>query len=663
MEKEKAEKRIKELRDQIQHHDFKYYVEDNPEISDYEYDQLVKELENLEMQFPALITPDSPTQRVSGEAVKEFPSVEHRAAMLSLDNTYNFDELREFHKRVLKKISECKYVVEPKIDGLGVALVYEDGKFIRGATRGDGKVGEDVTLNLKTIRSIPLKIEDDRLVNFEVRGEVYMPLPGFREMNKKREEKGEPVFANPRNASAGSIRQLDPKIPASRPLDIFIYSLSYTEGLGFHTHWDSQSALKNAGFKVNPKAKLCSDLEEVIKYCEELESKRDEMGYEIDGAVIKVNELEHQRILGETTKHPRWAIAYKFKARQATTTLLDIKWQVGRTGAITPVAKLEPVEVGGVTISRATLHNEDEIRKKDLRKGDVVLVERSGDVIPQVIKPITEKRPADSEPFEMITECPECKGEIIRPEGEARWRCTNLQCPAQLKRRIQHFASRNAMDIEHLGPETVDKFLDAELIKGLDDLYSLEKKDILKLEGFEEKSAENLLNAIDKSKKCDLSRLIFGLGIRHVGQYAAQLLAFRFKNIDRIAEAKLEELENIKGIGKETAESIASFLGDPSNKKLIDTLKNHGVNPKEEEGGPLEGKQFVFTGSLEDFSREEASEAVTRLGGMVSNSVSKNTDFLVAGDKAGSKLEKAKKLGVKVIGEEEFNKIIKGEIP
>ncbi len=663
MEKEDAKKRIEELREEIRHHDHKYYVENNPVISDYEYDQLVKELGRLEERFPDLITPDSPTQRVSGEAVKEFPSVEHRAEMLSLDNTYSFEELREFHKRVLKKIQECRYVVEPKIDGLGVALVYENGIFARGATRGDGRVGEDVTLNLKTIRSIPLRLVDERLANIEVRGEVFMPVKGFREMNKRREEKGEQIFANPRNAAAGSIRQLDSKIPASRPLDIFIYTMSYLEGKEFETHWESMTALKDAGFKVNPLVKPCKDLEEVIEYCTELEEKRDELDYEIDGTVIKVNELEHQRTLGETTRHPRWAIAYKFKARQATTKLKEIRWQVGRTGALTPVAILEPVEVGGVTISRATLHNEDEIRKRDLREGDYVLVERSGDVIPQVVKSILEKRPDDSKPFTMITQCPECDGEIERPKGEARWRCQNLQCPAQLKRRIGHFASRSAMDIEHLGPETIDKMLDAQLVKGLEDLYTLKKQDILELEGFEEKSADNLLMAVENSKSGELSRLIFALGIRHVGQYAAQLFAAHFKSLDNLAKAQYNELEGIKGIGKETAESIVNFFSNEDNRKLINALKERGVEPESEEvmePRALEGKQFVFTGSLEGMSRAEAGETVKRLGGIVSSSVSKNTDFVVAGENPGSKLEKAKKLGISIIDEEELRKLVAG---
>lgn len=658
MEKEMAKKRIKELRKEIRHHDYKYYVEDNPEISDYEYDQLVKELEDLEKEFPDLITPDSPTQRVSGEAVAEFPSVEHKAVMLSLDNTYSFDELREFHKRVLKKIPECEYVVEPKIDGLGVALVYEDGILIRGATRGDGRIGEDVTLNLKTIRSIPLRIEDERLGNIEVRGEVYMPLKGFREMNKKREEKGEPIFANPRNAAAGSIRQLDPKIPASRPLDIFIYTLSFIEGIGFYTHWEGLMALKNAGFKVNPLAKPCKNLDEVIKYCTELEEKRDDLGYEIDGTVVKVNDIEHQRTLGETTKHPRWSIAYKFKARQATTRLKEIRVQVGRTGALTPVAILEPVEVGGVTISRATLHNEDEVKRKDLRIGDVVLVERSGDVIPQVVKPIIEKRTGNEDTFIMPKRCPECHGEVIRPEGEAVARCQNIMCPAQLKRRIGHFAGRNAMDIEHLGYETIDKLLDTGMVKSLEDLYTLDKKEVMKLEGFEEKSADNLLKAIENSKKCELSRFIFALGIRHVGQFAAQLLATYFKSMDNLAEARLDELENIKGIGKETAESIVNFFSEEDNRNLIKALLKHGLTPKSEEGGPLSDKQFVFTGGLEGFSRDEAQEAVMKLGGMVSKSVSKSTDFVVVGEKPGSKLEKAKRLGIKVISEEDFRRMV-----
>ncbi len=661
MEKKAAQKRIEKLRKQIRYHNRKYYVEDNPEISDYEYDHLLKELEGFEEQFPDFITPDSPTQRVSGEAVKEFPSVEHRAVMLSLDNTYSFEELTEFHKRVLKKVPECKYVVEPKIDGLGVALVYENGMFIRGATRGDGKVGENVTLNLKTIRSIPLKIEDERLANIEVRGEVYMPLEGFNRMNIIRKDAGESIFANPRNAAAGSVRQLDPKIPASRPLDIFIYSLSYLEGIGFYTHWESLTAMKKAGFKVNPLAKLCNNLDEVIEYCNELEEMRDELDYEIDGAVIKVNELEHQRMLGETTKHPRWAIAYKFKARQATTRLVSIEWQVGRTGALTPVANLEPVEVGGVTISRATLHNEDEIKKKDLREGDYVLVERSGDVIPQVVKSIVEQRGKDSKPFEMIKQCPECKGEIERPEGEARWRCQNLQCPAQFKRRIAHFASRNTMDIEHLGPETVDKLLDAGLIKDLSDLYALDKKRLLELEGFEEKSADNLLEAIEKSKTQEFSRLIFALGIRHVGQYAAQLLASKYSNFENLSNAMFYQLENIKGIGKETAESIVSFFADEENKKLIDALLELGVSPTVKAQGPLEGKQFVFTGSLEGLSRDEAKNLVLERGGIVSSSISKNTDFVVVGEKPGSKFAKAKKLSIKIIDEEEFMRIVESK--
>jgi DNA ligase (NAD+) len=658
MERDKARERIRKLRQDIRFHDIRYYVENDPVISDFEYDNLLRELKDLEERFPDLVTPDSPTQRVSGVAAREFPSVEHRTQMLSLDNTYNFDELREFHNRVLKKVPDCEYVVEPKIDGLGVALVYEDGRFIRGATRGDGKVGEDVSLNLKTIRSIPLTIDDERLANIEVRGEVYMPLPGFRKMNRQREEEGEPVFANPRNAAAGSIRQLDPKIPASRPLDIFMYSLSYTEGLGFTTHWESIQALKKAGFKVNPKAKPFKTLDEVIEYCRELEDHRDELDYEIDGAVIKVNSIEQQKILGATTKHPRWSIAYKFAARQATTRLLKITWQVGRTGALTPVAELEPVEVGGVTIARATLHNEDEIRKKDLREGDIVLVERSGDVIPQVVKAIQEKRPDSSRPFEMIDRCPECAGEIERPKGEARWRCQNLLCPAQLKRRIAHFASRNAMDIEHMGPETVDKLLDAGLIGGLEDLYSLKKEDILELEGFEEKSAQNLLDAIDHSRTRELARLIFGLGIRHVGQYAGQLLAARFPNLDAFAQAQYYQLESIKGIGKETAESVVAFFADDKNQQLIQNLKDRGVAPSEKAKGDLEGKVFVFTGSMNDYSRDEASQLVMDKGGIVSGSLSKNTDYLVAGEKAGSKLEKARKLGVKVIDEEEFNKII-----
>jgi DNA ligase (NAD+) len=658
MEKEKAKKKIDKLRKEIRHHDHKYYVEDNPEISDYEYDQLIKELENLEKEFPELITPDSPTQRVSGEPVSEFPQVAHKTQMLSLDNTYNFDELGEFHKRVLKKIPECKYVVEPKIDGLGVALVYDDGIFVRGATRGDGKVGEQVTLNLKTIHSIPLKVEDARLANCEVRGEVFMSLSGFRKMNKEREKNDKPVFANPRNASAGSIRQLDPKIPASRPLDIFIYTLSYIEGLGFYSHWESLMAIQKAGFKINPLARLCNDLDEVIGYCNELEGKRDELDYEIDGAVIKVDSLEHQKTLGATTKHPRWAIAYKFKARQATTRLLEISVQVGRTGALTPVAILEPVELGGVTIQRATLHNEDEVKRKSLKIGDFILIERSGDVIPQVVKAIVEKRTGDEKEFTMPKKCPECNKEVKRPEGESVTRCQNPQCPAQLRRRIAHFAAKGAMDIEHMGPETVDKLLEAKLIDTLDDLYSLKKEDLLGLEGFEEKSADNILKAIEESKTQELSRLIFGLGIRHVGQYVAQLLANYFGSLDALSQAMGYQLEGIKGIGKESAESVLSFFAEEENKKLIQALKEKGLSPSSMKTGPLEGKQFVFTGSMEGITRGKAQEMVEKMGGMVSGSISKNTDYLVVGEKPGSKFEKAKKLGIRILDKEEFKKLI-----
>jgi DNA ligase (NAD+) len=485
-----------------------------------------------------------------------------------------------------------------------------------------------------------------------------MSISGFKKMNNEREKFGEPVFANPRNASAGSIRQLDPKIPASRPLDIFIYTLSYIEGLGFYSHWESLMAIKKAGFKINPLARLCNDLDEVIEYCNELEGKRDDLDYEIDGAVIKLDSLEHQRTLGATTKHPRWAIAYKFKARQATTKLLDIMVQVGRTGALTPVAVLEPVELGGVTIQRATLHNEDEVKRKGLKIGDIVLIERSGDVIPQVVKAIVDKRTGDEKEFSMPKKCPECNKDVERPEGEAVTRCQNLQCPAQLRRRISHFAAKGAMDIEHLGPETVDKLLESKLIGSLDDLYSLKKEELLMLEGFEEKSAENLINAINESKTQELSRLIFGLGIRHVGQNAALLLANYFGSLEALSQAMGYQLEGIKGIGKESAESVLSFFTDEDNKKLIQALKKKGVSPKEKRSGHLDGKQFVFTGSMENITRGQAKEMVGMTGGIVSGSVSKSTDFIVVGAKPGSKLEKAKKLGIKILDEEEFKRLV-----
>ncbi len=658
MNKSEAKKRIEKLRKEISHHNYKYYVENNPEISDYEFDQLLKELEKLESEFPDLITPDSPTQRVGGGPLEGFKTVEHKVPMLSLANTYTFDELREFDERVRKNVGEVEYIVDPKIDGAGVALLYENGIFIRGATRGDGVKGDDITPNLKTINSIPLRLRGNTLKDVEVRGEVYMSLEGFKKYNREQAKKGEMVFANPRNAAAGSLRQLDPRIVASRPLDIFVYYLSYSNK-EFDTLENAIKAMKEAGFRLNPLIKKVKNIEEVIKYCKELEKKREKLDYEIDGAVIKVNSFAKQRELGETSKNPRWAISYKFAAKQATTKLNDIVVQVGRTGTLTPVAVLEPVEVGGVTVSRATLHNFDELKRKDIRIGDQVLVERSGDVIPQVVKSIKEKRTGVEKRKKIPQKCPACGTEVVRPLDEVAVRCPNKRCPARLKWRIRYFASRDAMDIEHLGGQTIDKLLDAGLIDNIADLYSLKKEDILKLEGFKEKSAQNLLDSIEKSKQQDLSRLIYGLGIRHVGKYAAQLLASKYSSIDELAKASEEELKEIDGLGDKSAESIVTFFATEENQKLIERLKDIGVKTKQERKGwlPLQGKKFVFTGGL-SISRPEASDLIKQKGGIVASSVGKDIDYVVVGENPGSKYNKAKKLNLKIINEEEFKKIV-----
>jgi len=660
MNKSKAKKEIKKLREQINYHNHMYYVENNPVISDYEFDQLLKKLEKIESEYPDLVTPDSPTQRVGGEPVDGFISVEHKVAMLSLDNAYTHEELREFDERVRKNVGDVEYVVEPKIDGLGVALLYQNGLFVRGATRGDGVKGDDVTVNLKTIHSIPLRLRDKVLKNVEVRGEVYFPIDGFKKLNKEQEKRGEPVFANPRNAAAGSIRQLDPRIVASRSLDIFVYFISHSDK-NFNTHEEAVGALKESGFRVNPLIKKVKDIEAAIRYCEELEEKREKLGYEIDGAVLKVNSLAQQKKLGETIKHPRWAIAFKFTAKQATTRLNDIVVQVGRTGTLTPVAVLEPVQVSGVTVSRATLHNFDELKRKDIRIGDMVLVERSGDVIPQVVKSITEKRIGKEKKKIIPKKCPVCGTDVVRSEDEVAVRCPNRCCPARLKWRVKYYASRDAMDIENLGESTIDKLLDKELIDNISDIYRLKKEDILTLEGFKDKSAQNLLDSIERSKHRSLSRLIYALGIRHVGKYAAQVLASKYDSIDDLAEASAEELNEIFGLGEKTAEAIATFFATEENRELIKKLKEVDIQTKEikkKEEMPLSGKKFVFTGSLQSLSRPDASEFVKQKGGIVASSVGRDIDYVVVGEEPGSKYEKAKKIGIKTINEEEFKKIV-----
>ena len=666
-DKDAIRERIESLRREIRYHNRKYYVEDSPEISDYEYDQLMKELESLEAQYPDLITPDSPTQRVGGEPAEEFATVEHRVAMLSLDNTYSPEELPEFDERVRKLLpgQEIEYVAELKLDGLGVALIYENGRFARGATRGDGQRGEDVTGNLKTIRSIPLVLEGigSSLPVLEVRGEVYMRKSAFQELNRQREDDGETPFANPRNAAAGSVRLLDPRITASRPLDIFLYMLSYSEGVSFPSHWESLQALKEMGFKVNSHTLKFPTIGEAVDYCNLWTEKRDEVDYEIDGVVVKVNSIAQQVELGATTKSPRWAISYKFPARQATSKIEDIIVQVGRTGALTPVAVLTPTPLSGTVISRATLHNEDEIRRKDIRIGDTVLIERAGDVIPAVVMVIEEKRTGQEKEFKMPEKCPVCNSDVFRPEGEAVTRCINPACPAQIKEHLHHFASRNAMDIEGLGPSIIDQLVDKGLVQNVSGLYFLKAEDLSALERMGGKSAENLIAALESSKDNALARLVFALGIRHVGIRAAEILAEQYSSMDALAKAAVEELEQIDEIGPKIAQSVAQFFQQEGNLSIIGRLREAGVKMSEEriqgdEELPLQGKTFVLTGTLQNMTRSEAAEAIKNAGGKVASSVSKNTDYVVVGESPGSKYDRAQKLGITILNEDEFTRLI-----
>jgi DNA ligase (NAD+) len=658
MNKNDAKKQIQKLRDEINYHNYQYYVENNPVISDYEYDMLLKKLEDLESQYPDFITTDSPTQRVGGEPLKGFTSVEHKIPMLSLDNAYSYDDLREFDERVKKNITDVEYVCEPKIDGVSIALIYQEGVFIRGATRGDGKKGDDISSNLRTIRSIPLRLHGSALQNAEVRGEVFFPISSFKKFNKEQEKKGEQVFANPRNAAAGSLRQLDPRIVASRPLDTYLYYISHSDK-DFKSQEKSLTTLRAAGFRINPLIEKASSIEDAISYCKTLETKRETLDYEIDGVVLKVNSFAQQNELGSTIKHPRWAIAFKFTAKQATTRLKDIVIQVGRTGTLTPVAILEPVQVGGVTVSRATLHNFDELKRKDIRIGDMVLVERSGDVIPQVVKSISEKRTGEEKARAIPRKCPVCGSDVIRTQDEVAVRCPNKQCPARLKWRIEYFASRDAMDIDHLGGQTIDKLIEKGLIDNIADLYALTEKDLLSLEGFKEKSVKNLFDSIEKSKQQGLARLMYGLGIRHVGKYASQLLATQYHSLDELAKKTSEELTQIHGLGEKTAEAIATFFATEENIELINKLKGIGIRTKEtKKEGFLTGKKFVFTGGLSSMSRPDASDLVMKNGGMIASSIGKDIDYVVVGTDPGSKYEKAKQLGLTIIDENEFKKLV-----
>ena len=662
-------KEIEKLRNEIRRHEELYYVQDSPEISDREYDALLEKLQALEQTHPELITADSPTQRVGGRPAEGFAEVIHRLPMLSLDNSYNIDELRAFDDRCRKLADgrQVEYVSELKIDGLSLSLLYQDNVLARGVTRGDGRIGEEVTQNARTIRSIPLRLNSKaKPINgeIEVRGEVFIPLDVFRKTNAEREEQGEPRFANPRNAAAGAIRQLDSRLVARRKLDMFSYDLLVDGRKPFATHWESLDWLERAGFRVNPHRKRCESIDEVIEFANEKEKLRDELGYEIDGLVVKVNSTAQQDDFGATHKAPRWAIAYKYPARQAATQVLSIVVQVGRTGALTPVANLQPVLLAGTTVSRATLHNEDEIQRLGLRIGDWVMIEKSGEIIPKVLSVIKSKRTGKEKPFKPPSHCPVCGGEISRVEGEVVARCVAADCAAQLVGRLLHFASRRAMRIEGLGDVLTIQLVDANLVKDVGDLYSLTMEQVSELPRMAKKSATNLLTQIEASKSRDLASLIYALGIRHVGERTAGILARHFGSLERLSNASTDELDDIPEIGLTVAQSVRDWFDDDGNRKLCDRLRSVGVKTEldRSDGDSFDerfaGKQFVLTGKMESYTRDEAKALIEARGGRVNSSVSKKTDYVVAGEDAGSKLDKATELGVTVIGEEAFRKMM-----
>src|SRR6266567_4257526 len=662
-----VKKEIEELREKLRYHEYRYYVLDEPEISDAAYDRLMNRLKELEAAHPGLVTPDSPTVRVGGAPREGFQTVRHARPMLSLDNAFSNDALRDWDRRVRQGSGREKieYIAEHKFDGLSISLQYEDGVLTRGVTRGDGTTGEDVTPNVKTIRSIPLRVEAAVLkktklpADFEVRGEVMMTRKAFEALNRQQEQIGGKIFVNPRNSAAGAVRVLDPAITASRRLDFFAYYLLVDGKAPFAKHSESLQALKQLRFRASDDWKLCAGIDAVIDYCDEWDGKREKLPYEIDGVVIKVNSVAIQNELGYTAKAPRWAIAYKYPARQETTVVNDIIVQVGRTGTLTPVAVLEPVQVGGVTVSRSTLHNMDEIGRLGLQIGDTVLIERAGEVIPHVLKVVKEGK--QRKPFEMPKRCPECGSTIHHVEGEVAYRCVNAACPAKRKESLLHFAGRHAMNIDGLGEKIVDQLVDNGLVKDVADLYSLKLGQLAELERMGEKSAQNLLDEIEGSKKNSLARLIYALGIRFVGERTGQLLAEHFSSLEDLAAAKEEELMEVPEVGPKVAASIAEFFSEPANRQLIKKLRKAGVHPTAEKRAvksqKFAGKSFVFTGGLANRSREEAGEIVQQHGGKVSGTVSKKTDYVVVGTDPGSKYEKAKELGVTILSENEFEKL------
>ncbi len=675
MTREQAQARIEELRRLIEYHNYRYYVLDQPEISDEEYDRLFRELVELEAQFPDLITPDSPTQRVGAPPLEAFPEHTHREVMLSLDNAFSDEELIAFDQRVKRFLdlppdTAIEYTCELKIDGLAVSLTYEDGVLTVGATRGDGVHGENVTPNIRTVRQIPLRLRMENLFDapppiIEVRGEVYLSYREFERINREREESGEPLFANPRNAAAGSLRQLDSRITARRHLRFWAYGIGYAEGVEFQSQWEVLQQLKAWGFPVNPHTCLVKGVDEALAYCHEWRARRAELDYATDGVVIKVNDFALQRQLGATQRAPRWAIAYKYPAEQARTVLREVRWQVGRTGVLTPVAIMEPVQVGGVTVSRATLHNLDEIRRKDVRIGDTVIIQRAGEVIPEVVGVVAEARTGQEIPIEPPATCPACGARVERMEDEAALRCINLACPAQIVERIRHFTSRHAMNIEGVGEKWVQRLFGLGYIRDPADLYYLHqhRDALIDLERSGAKLVSNILNAIEKSKQAGLDRLIFALGIRHVGEHAARLLAEHFGSLEALMKATEEELTAISGIGPETAHEVVEFFARPENREVIEKLRRAGVKMTMEraqpKATPFAGMTFVFTGELQSYTREEAEALVRSLGGRATSSVSRATTYVVAGPGAGSKLQKAIELGIPVLNEEQFLEMVR----
>jgi DNA ligase (NAD+) len=667
----KDKQRIEELRKTINHHNYRYYVLDSPEISDAEYDELMEELRQLEAEHPELVTPDSPTQRIGAPPVEAFGVVEHPQPLLSLANAFSDEELAAWHRRVSNLLGGRQFdiVCEPKIDGLAVALTYVDGLLVTGATRGDGYRGENITRNLKTVRSIPLSVSKEAPPRFEVRGEVYLPKAGFKKLNEERAKEELPLFANPRNAAAGSVRQLDSSITAKRPLDIFVYGLGWAEGKAVpDTHWEIMQYFKSLGFKINPNIALCHSFDEAKKYYQGWVENRENVPYEADGIVAKVNSIAFQQELGTVAHEPRWAIAYKFPAVQGTTRLIDIGINVGRTGSLNPYAILEPVRVGGVVISSAALHNEEDIHRKDIRIGDWVVVQRAGEVIPEIVEPIASRRTGKEKIFFMPSRCPVCGSEVIKPEGEAMHRCTNAACPSQALERIKHFVSRGAMDIDGVGEKLCQALFEAGLIKDAADLYYLTKEQLLGLERMADKSASNVLSSIEKSKNRPLARVIFALGITHVGDQYAELLAEHFDSIDDLAKASEQDLLSIPSIGPKIAESIAAFFRQERNKQIIKKLKKRGVRLERGEvekvgeglvpSLPLAGLEFVLTGKLESLSRPEAEAKIKALGGKAGPDVTRKTSYVVVGADPGSKLAKAEKLGTKTITEAEFLELL-----